>query len=247
MRAALALVIAAACSTGARTTQPPLSGSAAARAARGPAPRIAWQRLGDGAATFQIDELPRVARSGLLAVVAQVDGDGGRGFPNLRLEVRDKSDRVVEQFAVMDASEYEALAPDGETPAPELVRRIDVANRRLAELHAEHDFVPMRAFAAPAPAGRDAPVRGGGLVVTYTDDDRLRVRARDGATLATADGRSWLAPAGQRCPQCPPCENVARLQAFYSAEHIPTIVVRITYSGTDLCWEPGDQLHVIAW
>jgi hypothetical protein len=215
VRLALVIVALAACSGGARTSEPVLSSTASERSPSTPAPRIAWRRITDGAGAFDIDQLPRVARSGQLAVVAIVEGDGGRGFPNLRLEARDRDDRVVEMFEVMTSNEYETLVPDGETPAAALVERIDRANRRLLALHARHELVAMTR-AEPDSATRDAVLR-----------------------------RGWLAPHVRRCTGCQPCENPAGLAAVYQADGIATIVVRVSYTGTDLCWEPGDQLHVL--
>ena len=210
----------------------------------GPAPQITWTAN----ATFDAPQLPAVARTGELAIVAAVDGDGGRGFPNLRLEVRDRGDRLVEKLVVMESNDFEQLVPDGTNASPALQARIAAANRRLADLHAEHDLVPMHEHHVGDSFGRETPVEGAGLVVTFGDDNVLRVRTRGGGTtLATANGASWLAPSGKRCPQCPPCENPAWLRAFYKAERVNLVVVRITYSGTDTCWEPGDQLHVVSW
>jgi hypothetical protein len=47
------------------------------------------------------------------------------------------------------------------------------------------------------------------------------------------------------CAGCTPCENPAALSGAYQAPGIAVTVVRITYTGTDMCWEPGDQLRVV--
>lgn len=239
---AVSVALAAACSTPA-VSPPAQNRHVAPVVASGPAPRIAWSEH----ATFDTTQLPVVARSGELAIVAAIDSDGGRGFPNLRLEVRDRRDRLVEKLVVMESNDFEQLVPDGTHAGPELEARIAAANRRLAQLHAQHDLAQMREYGVGDTFGRDTPVEGDGLVVTFGDDNVLRVRARDGAMLATANGASWLVPSGKRCAQCPPCENAAWLRAFYKAERITVVLVRITYDGTDMCWEPGDQLHVVSW
>jgi hypothetical protein len=43
------------------------------------------------------------------------------------------------------------------------------------------------------------------------------------------------------------CSNPAFLSGAYHATEINALVVDIGYKGTDTCWEPSDQLHVIAW
>jgi hypothetical protein len=208
----------------------------------GPPPQIAWTAN----ATFAAPQLPAIARSGELAVVPAIDSDSGRGFPNLRLEVRDRADRLVETLVVMVSNDFEQLVPDGTHAGPELEARIAAANRRLADLHAAHDLVPMREYSANAEAPRSKPVEGAGLLVSYSDNHVLLV-SRDGKRLAAPSRPGWHAPPGKRCPQCRPCEHRASLRSFYKAEGIDVIVVRIMYSGTDMCWEPGDQLGVVSW
>lgn len=246
MRALLAIVLVACSAPPASSPAPVLAGRAERPAPSGPAPRIRWS-----AGQFDTSSLPAIARDGSLAVVAVSDSDGGRGYPNLRLEVRDRGDRVVETHVIMVSNEAEALIPDSVHAGPELERRIAAANDKLAALHAQNDLVTMRAFDfSPDPFGPSQPARSAGLTVTFGPDHVLRVRARDRRaekTVAKIDGKSWLAPSGPRCPGCEPCENPAYLAGVYQADGIDAVVVRIAYQGTDLCWEPGDQLHVIAW
>lgn len=247
MRALLSLaLVACSSSTPAPAHEPALTGRAERPAPTGRAPRIGWNQ-----GTFDTSQLPAVARSGDLAVVAVDEGDGGRGYPNLRLEVRDRADRVVDTHVVMTANEFETLVPDAAHASPALERRIAAANEHLAKLHARHDLVTTPGFDfKPDPFGASQPAHGDGLTVTFGADHQLRVKARDNrgeTTIAKVDGTSWLAPSGKHCPQCEPCENPAYLAGVYKAPGIDALVVRIAYQGTDLCWEPGDQLHVIAW
>lgn len=229
---ALAAVALAACSS---STPATLTGHAEPRPVLGPAPQIAWHA--GQHPPFELTRLPAVARTGDVAVMPLQDNDAGRGNLNLRLEVRDRADRVVDKIEVMTVDEYEQFVPDGEQPTLPLNNRIADANRKLADLHSQHDLVAMRGFETEAD----------GLVVTFDAAHELHVRPRSGADLATVDGTGWLAKPGQRCAQCPPCDNPARLSGFYKAPGINVVVVRIAYSGTDTCWEPPDQLHVIAW
>jgi hypothetical protein len=210
-----------------------------------PVPHIAWHNAHHP--PFELTRLPAVARSGEVAILPLQDNDAGRGNVNLRFELRDRADRLVDKFVVMTANEYEQFVPDGEQATLPLNDRIASANRKLADLHSQHDFTAMRAFDASETAEQMTPIAGDGFVVTFGDDHKLHVRAQTGPDLATADGSAWLAPTGKRCAQCPPCENPARLDAFYKAPEINVVVVRITYGGTDTCWEPPDQLHVVTW
>lgn len=214
---------------------PPLAGHAAHPAPTTPAPRIAWR---DGA--FDTSQLPAIARDASLAVVPDIDSDGGRGYPNLQLEVRERGDFLMSTIAVMSPNDYDALVPDGAHPAPELERRIAAANATLAELHANHDLVTMQPLSPSE-----------GIRVTFGEDHTLRVMTKiergDFKTVAKVNGTGWLAKPGQRCAQCEPCENPAFLDGVYKAPHVDAVVVRINYRGTDTCWEPGAQLHVVAW
>lgn len=239
--AAVALI---ACGSSTPPREPAIAGHAPAAAPTGPAPSIAFVDRG-----FTTPGLPAIARAGDLAVLPIVDNDGGRGFPNLQVEVRDRRDKLVENHEIMAANDYERLVPDGEHPIPALEARIAAANQRLAQLHADHDLVAMAELEfTPDPLGPPKPIENAGLVISFEADHQLRVREAGGALLATADGTSWLAPPrSPACAQCPPCENPAYLAGAYRAPGIDAVVVRIAYTGTDTCWEPGDQLHVIAW
>ena len=245
MRALAALALAlTACGSSAPGSEPALTGHhAPAATPTGPAPTIALGERG-----FETPGLPAIARAGDLVVLPIIAGDAGRGSPNLRVEVRDRRDKLAEAIEVMAADDYEELVPDGIHAGHVLERRIADANRRLAALHAEHDLTAMRAIPfTPEPFGPPKPVQGAGLAISFDADHQLRVRSDAGALLATVDGTGWLAPSGPRCAQCPPCENPAYLAGAYRVPGIDVLVVRIAYTGTDTCWEPGDQLHVIAW
>ena len=245
MRALVASLLSlGACS--APASQPSLSSShpAPAPVARDtPSPSIAWQDT-----RFVTARLPAVARDASLAVVAVDDGDGGRGFPNLRIEVRDRSDVVTATRQLLESSDYEALAPDG-APGAELARRITDGNAQLSDLHARHDLVPTTPLELEDPRQTEA------LPIVATGDDGLEVRweaprvvvRRAGKQLASIDGSAWLPAPGKRCPTCEPCSNPAFLAGVSKAPGIDVAVVELGFNGTDLCWEPGHQFHVVAW
>lgn len=233
--AALALV---ACGSSPPPSPAPLAGHATHSTATTPAPQIAWRDGMAGVVGFDISQLPAIARDASVVVVPIVESDGGRGYPNLRLEVRERGDFLASTIAVMDANEYEALVPDSAHASPELGRRIAAANQQLAALHAEHDLVTM-----PPLQPMDVKADFDGTHVRVT----ARERFGDEKTIAKVDATTWLAKPGPRCAQCPPCENAAYLDGVYRARGIDAVVVRIAYRGTDTCWEPSPQLHVIAW
>ncbi len=190
---------------------------------RGDAPQIAW-----GQDRFAWKGLPAIARDGSLGVVPLVDNDGGRGYANLRLEIRDKFDQTTQGINVLTSNEYERLVPDGK-PSKQLEARITTANQQIAGLHAAHDLVEMKVV-EPAAAG-----------VKYENGKLTLANGR------VVDGTPWRAPSGKRCEQCEPCENPEFLKNVYAAPGINAVVVDIAYHGTDTCWEPGDQWHLIVW
>jgi hypothetical protein len=219
--------------------KPVLSGHGAATPPTGPAPRI---KFANGA--FDDSEgLPAVARRGTVVVLELRDNDAGRGNPNLRLEVRDRRDKPSEKLAVMAANEFERLVPDGLQAAPPLEQRIAAVNRRLAELHEEYDLVPLQEYGNAELFGRT--IEASDFIATFGSDSVFSMRTRDGKLLASVDGTPWLAPSQTRCAQCPPCENPIWLKSLYVGDKL--VVVRVGYTGTDTCWEPSDQLHVVAW
>ena len=203
------LVLVAACSPA--KPEPLRSAMTHRPVARMMAPQIAWR---DG--RFDTSALPAIARDAAIVILPLVDGDGGRGYPNLRVEVRNLADRPITNMQIMKSNEFETLVPDAVHATPELESRLAIVNRELADLAMEHVLVTMKESAPPPDLAIDFAARG------------------------------WLAPSGPRCAQCPPCENPPYVAALYRAEGVDPIVLRIEFKGTDICWEPGPQYHVIA-
>jgi hypothetical protein len=193
---------------GRSASEPAVSGRSTAPAPTTPAPSIDFV-----AGQFAITRLPALARDGSLVVVPVIENDGGRGFANLRVELRDRDDRLARRIDVMSVDEYETFVPDGMHGTAALQRRVLQANHALAALHAGRELVPMAQIKTD-------------LAIDFA-------------------AHGWLAPQGQRCAQCPPCENPAYLDAVYQAAGSDVLLVRVAYRGTDLCWEPSPQYHVI--
>jgi hypothetical protein len=207
-----------------------------------PAPKVVFA---DNA--FITDTLPAVARASEITVVPIRDNDGGRGYPNLKLEVHDRNDKLLQTIQVMTSNEYETLALDGKA-SPALVQRIDAANQELQKLHGVHDLVPMHPLDMQRPKdGSEQHMAMGDDLDVDWDKDHLHVfHHNTDHPIAIVDGKPWLAK--QHTPvQGLTCENPAFLKAVYHAQGINVVVVQIAYHGTDTCWEPGDQLHAITF
>ncbi|HEY1557377.1 MAG TPA: hypothetical protein VGF94_21225 [Kofleriaceae bacterium] len=246
MKAALAAVAVVACGgSPAKTHHPdegPGWGPVEPRQRDTPAPAVAFGADGH----FTWSHLPAVAKGGELAVLPVVESDGGRGLPNLRLELRDRADHAVRTISVATSDEMEKLAPGG-AASPELDKRIADANRELALQHGMHELVEMHAMEVQPPAGgADKHLAiGDGFDVDWNHDHLHLFPHNVDRDILAIDGKGWLAKPRTAAGQ--PCENPAYLAGAYHAPEINVIVVEIGYKGSDTCWEPGDQLHVIAW
>jgi hypothetical protein len=215
-----------------------------------PAPTIEFGGAQGANGWWKLERLPAVARAGQLVVIPLIENDGGRGYPNLRIEVRDRSDRAVQTIPVLSADEWEKLQkPDG-SAGPDLLARIADANRELDKLHGLHDLVGMHALDVqvdPA-AGKHAAhlAIGDGFDVDFNTDHLHVFRHNATRSFITLDSRGWLAKprplAGGEM-----CQNDAFLANTFHANGINVLLVQIGFTGTDTCWEPPDQLHVVAW
>lgn len=204
-------------------------------------PTVAWR---DNA--FVLAAVPAVARGGETVVVPKIDHDGGRGYPNLAIELRDRGDKIAQTIAVMTANEYETLAPGG-APTTTLTERISAANAELARQHGVHEFVAMHPLdLQPAPNGDEAHLAMGDSFDVDWNQDHLHVFHHNADhPLATIDGAAWLAKDTPLGGSGDVCHNPAFLKGVFHAAGINVLVVEIGYHGTDTCVEPPDQFHVI--
>ncbi len=245
MRGVLALLALVACGESPRTGPTLVASDVASHpvAARPGAPTIAFADN-----RFELSGLPAVARAGEVIVVPRIESDGGRGYPNLALELRDRSDKVVQKIAVMTSNEYEQLAPGGQ-PTKTLTDRVAAANAELAHQHGLHDLVAMHELVLQNAEGGDKPhlAMGDSFDVDWNRDHLHVFHHNTDHPLATIDGTPWLVKDSPLGHGGDTCHNPAFLRKAFHAPDINLIVVEIGYSGTDTCWEPGDQFHVVVW
>ncbi len=238
MRPALVALVLAACGPNGATHEKsdPIGSSDVPHRAT-PGPQIQWKQN-----AFGTDSLPVVARAGEVTIVAVRQIDGERGFPNLRLEVRDRGDKTIQTIPILNSNEYEALAPGG-IATPQLTKRIDAANTELTRLHDLHDLVAMKPLEIQAPTDNAFPhlAIGDGLDVDWSGDHVHVFRHNADRPSATVDGKAWLAPAR------PNCDNPSFLRSVFHAPELSVVVVQLAYRGSDACGVPSDQFHVVSW
>jgi hypothetical protein len=216
---------------------PPLTGTTELSHRDTPAPAIAWK---DNAFAPMV---PSVARAAELVVVPVHNRDGERGYPNLTIEVRDRSDKVVQTIAVLAANDYEKLAPGG-VASKALTDRVAAANVELQKLHDLHDLVAMKSLEVqPAvDPGLAHLAIGDGLDVDWGGDHVHVFRHNSDRAVTNRDAKGW-----QELPHGT-CTYPSFLASTYHVPEISVVVVELGYrGGSDACGEPNHQFHVVTW
>lgn len=233
MRAVFAKLIAALAACSRPEPTPPLTG----RAPAAPPPSVAWRGR-----DIAIAGLPAIASDGSSVVVAHRDSDGGRGNPNLTLIEKDRGDRVVRRLEVITATEVDELA------APEIARRFDAAAAWLDERHTAANLVAMAALDLhPGTDEAPAVATAGGVTLRWVPSE-LELILDPGHRVLRSTPPSWLVADRPMCPGCTEvCHNDAVLGGGYLDLDRRAALVVVSYRGSDTCWEPGSDAHVIAW
>lgn len=219
----------------------------------GPAPTITWSGgVPMDGGSFESTGLPAVADDGSRVLYAWQRGDGGRGFPNLRLVVADRADKALETRIVLDADAVEAKAD-----------ALDVAvdNRYLADSNAAHRWRPMTAGEV-TPVGGEAEdpdsgamypsawsSKAGDIAVRFDDDAHLVIE-QAGKVVVDRVMKDWLVLdrpmyAGAAADEI--CSNPIFLSSLAVDGARRIALVGVDYHGTDTCWEPSGEYHVVAW
>jgi hypothetical protein len=232
------LVLLAAC------WQPPAApvptGQAPPGAGPAPAPTVTWTER-----ELATTGLPAIARDGSSIVIAHRDGDGGRGNPNLTLIEKDRGDRELRRLVVVSSDDVDRLDAAGRE------RRLSTAARWLEQRHAAVQLVAMPPLAIRAQTD-DAPAQASGRGITVRWAPSQLVIALDADRGHPPRSRptpaSWLAADYPLCQTCTEvCHNDAFLGGAYADLERAAAVIVVSYRGTDTCWEPGSQDHVVVW
>jgi hypothetical protein len=250
MRGAV-LVVLAACSGGPSPSRPPLVGRAPAATVTIPAPTIRWIDNG-----FDTAGLPAVATDGSVVVTAEIASDGARGNPNLRIVVRDRKDVEQQRLDVLRPDEVDQMFDAKGAPA--LTARIEAGNHLLAELHTRHVLVPLESLTIDKtrmvqgaeqeiPPAKRRHATGPHVRLDWTADT-LKVTRDDRQVLARRVPAAWTPPDRPICSTCPEvCHHEPFFASAWADVARSVALVTITFTGTDTCWEPDAELHVLSW
>ena len=238
----LVVALLAGCWSASGTTPatPTTPGTTGADAPLGPPPNITWS---DDAPV--VTGLPAVSADGTLVMYAQEDSDAGRGFTNLAIVTVSRADQPVARENVITAGD--------EPPAQaEIDAKFAKANAYLVEQHRAHHFVAMHAFPKPEGTEDGPPTKMGdaGVEVDWDGSAALQVVLDGKPVHIRKTPPTWLAkdhPMYAGAPAEDTCSNPAHLGGGASDRARKIVFVEIAYQGTDSCWEPPDQLHVVSW
>ncbi|MCE9580281.1 MAG: hypothetical protein K8W52_44600 [Deltaproteobacteria bacterium] len=189
---------------------------------------------------FALTGLPAVSADGTVVLLPIEEVVAGPLAPNLTLVEKGRDDHEIATLVVMTVAEA-----TGETAAP---KDVPGANRWLAEQHQAHDWRPLTAFPEPEPSEEGTPdhLAQGDVAVDW-NEGHLTVTA-GGKTVVDGKHDDWLAPSTQMCPDCEEqCSNPSKLAGVAGDLAHRLLVVTIGYHGTDSCWEPSPQVHVVSW
>jgi hypothetical protein len=202
----------------------------------GPAPTVA---LVDG--RLVITGLPAVSVDGTEVVIADEAHEPARGNPALTLVARDRQDRELVHRYVIGFDESEDAA---------LVRtRFADANAWLAAQHRALHLVPLRALAVTALDSDNYHHRadGDGIAVDW-QPSTLAISRLGAAPFTHATPSDWLVPdRPMAAGSTELCSNPAFLEAASVDTERMIAVITLAYMGSDTCWEPPAQHHVVHW
>jgi len=197
-------------------------------------PAIAWSGgvPADGG-DFVVVGFPAVSPDGARVLVAQIGEDGGRGAPNLVLEVRGRDDRTVARRVVLDADDVFG-------PPPAAAPDVAAANAWIATQGQGAAWRSLAAVEAEAASLDAGPWRFRQGDAELSVDGAARVRVRVGQrAVVSAVRRGWLKPS-------PDCVRPLKADRGFVDAGLRIAVVDVWYLTSDLCDVDGEA-HVVAW
>ncbi len=204
--------------------------------------------LVNGGIGFNVSSFPAVTEDGAQIALAIQSQDGGRGNPNLKIVILNAdTDRPL--------LTQEILSPEQEAPAEAALRKrfISEIEKKIAELNrylAIKNWRPMNKFITGESCSRCEERNCGACNIRIDPTGHtLAFREpvliiKDAAGHSLHRGRYPAWSARRRTGEFE-CENPAHLDEVYSTEGISVLLLKIGYSGTDVCWEPDASFHAV--
>ena len=193
-----------------------------------------------------MDGLDAVADDGKTVALVNHFTLGGRDDERLLLDSIDvATDRLERRIIVSDPDHPESDA-GGEAKARQVLAERHWS--KLATYAVEEDpGAPVRQGGLGAPF-RNNRASGEGLAVEYREPVLIVRDAATGAEILRRTERTWSRSGGTRCPGCGFCPApLANLHSVRGDRSRHVLLVGIGFQGgTDVCWEPSDEAHVVA-
>lgn len=196
---------------------------------------------------------PAISADGERVAVIDVDDDGARGNPNATLRIHQTSDGAVEaSYVLLEAEEFSSVA---EEALPELIiPRVDAARAAL-EKRSWRPMVALEVVDRRGVNGGASSVFTGPLVSSEEDEPRLSLtlKARtlkislDGDEVLSRDVGAWSAPApSEDMASCEGKNPMTLLGGFWD-EARRVVTLEVGYLGSDECWGPDSEFHVLKY
>lgn len=184
----------------------------------------------------QTKGLPAVSSDGTRVVVAAVDPDGVRGYPNLRVVELEVGGDVLRTTWILSVDEVKDFGPKTALAVEE---RVETAN---AALRAE-GWSPLSRLEK----GAEGFALPGGMELRY-QEPVLRVVDEEGVALVETTYEGWRAPEpGKDCEALGTCDcdfpGFAR--SAWRDERAGVVVIEIGFVGDGICVEPQGRFHAI--
>lgn len=206
---------------------------------------------------------PAISEDGKWVAIVVPESDGARGFPNLHGYLQSTDGEVDDHVVILDPEDGASLGPEVE----EVEARGPAADRTLSALRkfrarlSRHTWTPLtEAEGKAAEYGEEASepwlTADNTLMVHYVEPT-LYVDWATGNDVFMRDVPGLSAPVYDVCEDAArqnlapgeviddedkcPCSNPAVTGQVWTTADARVAVVRVTYQGTDMCWEPSDS------
>lgn len=197
------------------------------------------QEKGSTSYNFEIVGIPAIAKDGKSIVVADIDPDGGRGWPNLLVRIlSSQNGKLKKEYNILDASQLEKTS--GEIQGSIKIQ-VEKKIMELNQMLMKGEFTVLKKIAIPPKFNPEIddretlPLIGGGYVMSKKGSN-LQIK-KGGIVIAQKALPTLHVP--KDCKRA----NLAVLEGAYIQDSFA--LVQIYYTGNDDCWEPaGDWILI---